>query len=102
MADHWVKSDDDEAFSMCRNVIRHEGLMVGGSSGSTMAGAYRFLRENKIGKGKRVAVLFADSTRNYMSKFLDDDWMKENGFSPENATRCANEKGVHRSLYQVP
>merc|ERR1712139_360454 len=32
VADYWVKSDDDEAFSMCRNVIRHEGLMVGGSS----------------------------------------------------------------------
>jgi len=101
-ADHWVKTDDDEAFSMCRTVIRQEGLMVGGSCGSTMAGAYRFLRENKIGKGKRVAVLFADSTRNYMSKFLDDDWMKANGFSPEDAHRSANEKGAYRSLYEVP
>merc|ERR1712048_1262361 len=80
-ADHWVKTDDDEAFSMCRTIIRQEGLMIGGSCGSTMAGAYRFLRENKIGKGKRVAVLFADSTRNYMSKFLCDDWMKE-GIQP--------------------
>lgn len=101
-ADHWVKTDDDESFSMCRTVIRQEGLMVGGSSGSTMAGAYRFIRENKIGKGKRVAVLFADSTRNYMSKFLDDEWMTENGFSAESAHRCANEKGAYRSLYEVP
>merc|ERR1712137_358977 len=70
VCDESVKTDDDEAFSMCRTVIRHEGLMVGGSCGSTMAGAYRFIRENKIGKDKRVAVLLADSTRNYMSKFL--------------------------------
>jgi len=102
MADHWVKSDDDEAFSMCRQVIRHEGLMVGGSCGSTMAGAYRFIRENNIGKGKRVAVLFADSTRNYMSKFLCDDWMTENGFSVENANRAVNEPGAHRELYGIP
>lgn len=102
MADHWVKSDDDEAFSMCRNVIRHEGLMIGGSCGSTMAGAYRFIRENKIGKGKRVAVLFADSTRNYMSKFLCDDWMEQNGFSVANANRSVNEPGAHRELYGIP
>merc|ERR1712050_632299 len=74
VADHWVKTDDDESFAMCRQIIRHEGLMIGGSCGSTMAGAYRFIRENQIGAGKRVAVLFADSTRNYMSKFLCDDW----------------------------
>jgi len=102
VVDHWVKSDDDEAFSMCRTVIRHEGLMVGGSCGSTMAGAYRFIRENKIGKDKRVAVLFADSTRNYMSKFLCDDWMQENGFSVEDAARSVNEPGAFKEIYGVP
>jgi hypothetical protein len=29
-----------------------------------MAGAFRFIKENKIGAGKRVAILFADSSRN--------------------------------------
>merc|ERR1712226_530679 len=100
VADHWVKSDDDEAFSMCRSVIRHEGLMVGGSCGSTMAGAYRFIRENNIGKGKRVAVLFADSTRNYMSKFIDDDWMAANGFSVEDTHRAVNEKGAYAEIFK--
>jgi len=102
VVDHWVKSDDDEAFSMCRTVIRHEGLMVGGSCGSTMAGAYRFIRENKIGKDKRVAVLLADSTRNYMSKFLCDDWMQENGFSVEDVARSVNEPGAYKEIYGVP
>merc|ERR1712151_1166291 len=74
VADYWVKTDDDEAFAMCRNIIRHEGLLIGGSCGSTVAGAYRFIKENNIGAGKRVAVLLADSSRNYMSKFLDDSW----------------------------
>lgn len=101
VADYWVKSDDDESFAMCRQIIRHEGLMIGGSCGSTMAGAYRFIREHKIGKGKRVAVLFADSTRNYMSKFLEDDWLKANGFSPEEIQRCVDEKGAHREIYKL-
>eukprot|EP00420_Gonyaulax_spinifera_P036423 CAMPEP_0197869356 /NCGR_PEP_ID=MMETSP1439-20131203/189_1 /TAXON_ID=66791 /ORGANISM="Gonyaulax spinifera, Strain CCMP409" /LENGTH=44 /DNA_ID= /DNA_START= /DNA_END= /DNA_ORIENTATION= len=44
-----------------------------------MAGAYRFIKENNIGKDKRVAVLFADSSRNYMSKMMDDEWIKKTG-----------------------
>merc|ERR1712194_764141 len=43
VADYWVKTDDDESFAMCRNIIRHEGLLIGGSCGATMAGAYRFI-----------------------------------------------------------
>merc|ERR1711957_830092 len=101
LADHWVKVDDDESFTMCREIIRHEGLMIGGSCGSVMAGAYRFIREKNIGAGKRVAVLFADSSRNYMSKFLEDDWMTENGLSVADANRCVNEKGAHREIYKL-
>ena len=37
-----------------------------------MAGAYKFIKENNIGAGKTMGVLFADSSRNYMSKFMDD------------------------------
>eukprot|EP00439_Symbiodinium_sp_Y106_P069966 s582_g12.t1 len=89
VVDHWVKTDDDEAFAMCRAIVRsspalaerryearasnrHEGLLIGGSCGSTVAGAYRFIKQNKLGKDKRCAVLLADSSRNYMSKFMDD------------------------------
>lgn len=83
IVDHWVKTDDDESFLMARKVIRHEGLMVGGSCGSTMAGAHKFITENKIGKDKTVVVLFSDGTRNYMSKYLEDEWMKEHNFPIE-------------------
>merc|ERR1712232_879952 len=93
-ADHWVKSDDDESFASMRALVRHEGLLIGSSCGSTMAGAYRFIKENKIGKDKRVAVLFADSSRNYMSKFLEDEWLEANGHSVEKTNRAVNEKGA--------
>ncbi|EGN96768.1 hypothetical protein SERLA73DRAFT_58201 [Serpula lacrymans var. lacrymans S7.3] len=75
----WVKTSDDEAFSAVRRLQRHEGLLVGGSSGSALAGAIKWLKES--GEGRRIAVtegvnvvvLLADGVRNYMSKswFLD-------------------------------
>merc|ERR1712217_841307 len=93
--DYWVKTDDDEAFAAMRAIVRHEGLLIGSSCGSTMAGAYRFIKENKIGKDKRVAVLFADSSRNYMSKMMDDEWIKRTGFDMEPIQRAVNEKGFY-------
>jgi len=99
VADHWVKTDDDESFAMGRNVVRHEGLLIGGSCGATMAGAYKFIKENNIGAGKRVAVLFADSSRNYMSKFMDDDWMAANGFDPTHFVDTTVEKGLFEKIF---
>merc|ERR1712187_876689 len=95
VVDYWVKTDDDESFAMGRNVVRHEGLLIGGSCGATMAGAYKFIKEHNIGAGKRVAVLFADSSRNYMSKMMDDDWITKTGFDMEPINRSVNEKGFY-------
>merc|ERR1719191_548368 len=79
-ADHWVKSNDHDSFTFARALIRHEGLCIGGSCGSAMHGAYDYIKQAKLGKDATVVVLFADSTRNYMSKFLDDDWLEKNNF----------------------
>lgn len=97
--DHWIKSEDDESFAMGRCIIQHEGLLIGGSCGAVMAGAYRFIKENNIGAGKRVAVLFADSSRNYMSKFLDDDWLEKEGFNLKDIHDSCTEKGRYEKLY---
>mmetsp|Transcript_22810 Transcript_22810/g.41871 ORF Transcript_22810/g.41871 Transcript_22810/m.41871 type:complete len:218 (-) Transcript_22810:705-1358(-) len=74
--DAWVKVDDREAFGMARACVKHEGLLVGGSSGSALAGAFAYIQDQgQALHGKRVAVLCADGVRNYMSKvlaFLDD------------------------------
>jgi cystathionine beta-synthase len=79
LVDEWVKTQDRESFRMARRLIRHEGLLVGGSSGSAVWAAVEVAK--RMGPGKRVVTLLADSVRNYLSKFLDDRWMRENGFA---------------------
>lgn len=81
--DKWVKTEDAESFYYSRRLIREEGMLVGGSSGSCLAGAIKAIKELNIGEGKRVVILLPDSVRNYMTKFLSNDWMYENGFITE-------------------
>jgi len=79
LVDEWIKSDDRDSFLMARRLIRQEGLLVGGSSGAAVWASVELAR--KIGPRKRIVTLLPDSVRNYMTKFLDDQWMVENGFS---------------------
>jgi len=58
-------------------------MLVGGSSGTALAGAIAAIKDLNIREGKRVVVLLPDSVRNYMTKFLNNDWMYENGFITE-------------------
>jgi cystathionine beta-synthase len=74
-----VKTEDRESFLMARRLIRQEALLCGGSSGSAVWAAKKVAE--RIGPGKRIVVILPDSVRNYMTKFLDDRWMKENGFT---------------------
>lgn len=78
LIDDWVKTSDKESFTMSRRLIREEGMLVGGSAGATMWAAVQVAKTMK--KGERLVVLFADSVRNYMTKFLNDQWMVDSGF----------------------
>ncbi|KAI9327166.1 tryptophan synthase beta subunit-like PLP-dependent enzyme [Zopfochytrium polystomum] len=88
--DEWVKTYDKESFVMARRLIREEGLLCGGSCGATMAAAVKVAK--RLGPGKRCVVLLADSVRNYMTKFLNDEWMKVSGFTDEETKKEAEEK----------
>ena len=81
IVDFWVKTNDKESFMMSRRLIREEGLLCGGSCGAAMVGALKAAKSLK--KGQRCVVLLPDSVRNYMTKFLSDDWMKSMGFTDE-------------------
>jgi len=78
--DEWMKSDDKESFVMSRRLIREEGLLCGGSAGSTVYCALKYAKEHNLTKKDRIVILLADSVRNYMTKFLDDRWMENNDY----------------------
>ncbi len=78
-----MKIGDEESFHYARRLIKDEGFLCGGSSGSAMAAAMKFIKENNIGEGKRCVVLFPDNIRNYITKFINDDWMYEHDLMSE-------------------
>ena len=67
------------ALEKAHAIAREEGLLVGGSSGAAVWGMLEALKETK-GVRKALTIL-PDSIRNYLSKFVSDDWMREQGFS---------------------
>ncbi len=81
LVDRYVKTRDGESFNMARRLIREEGLLVGGSSGAVVwaaLGQAAGLRE-----GQNCLCLLPDSVRNYMTKFINDDWMKARGYKED-------------------
>jgi cysteine synthase A len=78
LVDEYVKVDDKNSFDTARRLIREEGLLVGGSSGTAVWAALQAAK--KLKKGQICVVILPDGIRNYMSKFVDDSWMKQNEF----------------------
>lgn len=79
--DNWIKTDDDESFKLARRIIREEGILVGGSSGSALQAALQVAKD--LTEDDVLVVVFPDSIRSYLSKFADDEWLKSNGFEVE-------------------
>eukprot|EP01134_Creolimax_fragrantissima_P007855 CFRG7855T1 len=79
--DKWYKCSDKPSLNMARRMIKEEGLLCGGSSGSAMSCALEAAKE--LGPGQKCVVMLPDGLRNYMSKFLSDDWMRAEGLMEE-------------------
>ena len=78
LVDEYVKTEDEESFIMARRLIKEEGFLCGGSCGSAMVAALKSAKY--LDKGKKCLVVLPDSIRNYMTKFPNDQWMKDQGF----------------------
>lgn len=79
LVDEVIKVDDAAAFPLALRLIKEEGMLVGGSSGSAMAAVLEVAA--RCESGERIVTILPDSIRNYMTKFLDPAWMEANGLS---------------------
>jgi len=66
---------DAESLSMCFDLLKHEGLFLGGSSGVNVAGAVRLARQ--LGPGKTIVTILADSGARYQSKLYNPRFLRE-------------------------
>jgi len=78
LVDQVVQVSDKQSFVAARRLAREEGILVGGSSGMALHAALVVARDR--GPDDVIVVLFPDTGRNYLSKFFNDEWMRQNGF----------------------
>ncbi|MBM3585218.1 MAG: pyridoxal-phosphate dependent enzyme [Alphaproteobacteria bacterium] len=69
---------DAEAFATARDLLAKEGILAGSSSGTLVAAALRYCREQTA--PKRVVTFVCDSGNKYLSKMYNDYWMLDQGF----------------------
>ena len=65
---------DEEAVPVIFDLLQHEGLCLGGSTGINVAGAIRLAKE--LGKGKTIVTVLADYGNRYQSKLFNPEFLR--------------------------
>ncbi len=75
--DDMVRVSDRDAFHTCRELVRREGILAGGSSGAALWAVRKIARE--LDRPARIVTIFPDGAARYLSTIFNDDWMREKG-----------------------
>ncbi len=97
--DHFEKVTDRDAAMMTRRIPREEGIFVGNSAGSAMAGLLQMGQMFKA--GDVVVVIFHDHGTRYLGKMFNEDWMRDRGFLMSEQTRAIDLIESHKHLKLV-
>ncbi|CAL4064108.1 unnamed protein product, partial [Meganyctiphanes norvegica] len=100
LVDAWEKSNDKESLNMARELIKEEGLLCGGSSGASVTCALRAAKD--LDEGQRCVVILCDTVRNYMTKFLSDQWMMDREFISETDDESKSQWWSNQKLASMP
>jgi cystathionine beta-synthase len=94
--DHFEKVTDRDAAMMTREIVRAEGIWVGNSAGSAIAGLLQL--KDRFKPGETVVVIFHDHGTRYLGKMFNPDWMRSMGYMDvEGATARALVKNKQAS-----
>ncbi len=78
LIDHFEKVTDKDAALAARRLAKEEGILLGYSAGSALAGLLQM--KDQLKSTDVVVILFHDHGSRYMGKLYNDDWMRERGF----------------------
>jgi cystathionine beta-synthase len=94
--DHFEKVTDKDAAVMTRRIPREEGIFVGNSAGSAMAGLLQM--KDRFKKGDVVVVIFHDHGTRYLGKMFNDEWMRERHFLEVSRPKAMDMVANHKHL----
>jgi len=76
--DHAFQVPDEEWLPVCFDLLRHEGLCVGGSAALNVAGAIKLAKE--MGPGHTIVTVLCDSGVRYQSRLFNPAFLREKGY----------------------
>src|SRR5207237_9936617 len=77
VVDEWIRVGDRDSFLWARRLAREEGILAGGSGGTSLVAAPEIAK--RLGQGKRVLPMRPDSARNARAKAHADPWHLRHG-----------------------
>ena len=92
IVDRWVRVSDRDSFVTARRLAREEGILAGGSAGTTIWAALEVAKD--FGPDAKILTVLPDSGRSYLSKFYDDNWMLQYGFLERRLARADDRAGA--------
>ncbi len=94
--DHFEKVTDRDAAIFTRRIPREEGIFVGNSAGSAMAGLQQM--KHLFKKDDVVVVIFHDHGTRYLGKMFNDEWMRDRGFLEKETPKAIDLVKKHKDL----